>query len=38
MERNAFLAVMTSSATSRGVADDEIDRRLGTGSAADPRP
>jgi MFS family permease len=36
MERNAFLAVMTSSATSRGLADDEIDRRLATGGATEP--
>ena len=28
MERNAFLAIMTSSAVARRVADDEIDRRL----------
>jgi MFS family permease len=38
MERNAFLAVMTSSATSRSVADDEIDRRLATGGGDDPAP
>jgi len=38
MERNAFLAVMTSSATSRSVADDEIDRRLAAGGGDDPEP
>jgi hypothetical protein len=27
---------MTSSATSRGVADDEIDRRLAAGGAVEP--
>jgi hypothetical protein len=29
---------MTSSATSRSVADDEIDRRLATGGGDDPAP
>jgi MFS family permease len=38
MERNAFLAVMTASPTSRTVADDEIERRLAAGNAPEPEP
>jgi MFS family permease len=38
MDRGAFLAIMTSSPVSRGIAHGEIDRRLSSGSAPSAEP